>query len=292
MAWLRLILNPADAMAFRRAVERPRRGVGEVLQSAIAVNAAARGGNIMAAARAVSSSSLGTAKSRAGLGVMCELVEYWAAENAGRYPGDLIRDVIERSGLREFYAGAGGPENISAVENLYEVVNAASSYASGELREFVEASTLEAVTADKAEQDLLTIATLHGAKGLEWRGVWMAGLEDGLLPNTRALDEEGGEDEERRLAYVGMTRAKMLLTLTVVASRYMNGTRTSPQVSRFLDRAAAHYLFADHTSADGGRAARMARSGGRASFGGTGGGRPIPNFGAQIPVSSKFPRHP
>jgi DNA helicase-2/ATP-dependent DNA helicase PcrA len=238
----------------------------------------------------------GNARSRAGLLSMCELVSRAAQEADTRAPRELVRDILEDSGLREFYGAAGTPESVSAVENLFEVINAASSYEDGQLREFVEASTIEAVAADTGEKDLLTIATLHGAKGLEWRGVYLGGFEDGLLPYGRALSEEGGEDEERRLAYVGITRAKALLTLTIVSSRFLNGERISQRVSRFLDRAGKYYSLADHTSPDGGMAARMAASG-RATFGARPGGfaaRPTAGFGSRRPgtAPSGFPRRP
>ena len=298
MAWLRLVLNPADEMAFVRAVERPRRGVGDILQETILSNARARGGNVLAAARAVADPAFGfgNTRSRAGLVAMCELVARAAQDADTRAPRDLVRDILEDSGLREFYGAAGTPEAVSAQENLFEVVNAASSYEDGQLREFVEASTIEAVATDTDEKDLLTIATLHGAKGLEWRGVYLGGFEDGLLPYSRALSEEGGEDEERRLAYVGITRAKALLTMTVVSSRFLNGERLSQRVSRFLDRAGARYALADHTSPDGGMAARLAASG-RAPFGARPGGfasRPTAGLGARRPGSAptRFPRHP
>ena len=299
MSWLRLILNPADEMAFKRAVEHPKRGVGDVLQEAITGNAHASGGHVLNSARLVSESTLGTTKARAGLKEMCELVTYWSGEIDSRYPGDVIRDVIERSGLRASYgASADSAEGLSAIENLFEVVNAASNYETGQLREFVEANTLEAVPADASDADQLVIATLHGAKGLEWRGVWLAGFEEGLLPSGRALQEEGGEDEERRLAYVGITRAKKMLTLTITASRFLNGERFSPRASRFLDHASSRYALADHTTPDGGMAARMAKAGVRpygsrptAGFGS--GSRPTSGFGSRSnPSAPRFPRHP
>ena len=305
MAWLRLVLNPADEMAFVRAVERPRRGVGDVLQETILSNARVRGGNVVAAARAVADPAfgLGNTRSRAGLVAMCEIIGAAAGGVDTRAPRDLVRNILEDSGLREFYGAAGTPESVSAVENLFEVVNAASSYEDGQLREFVEASTIEAVATDSGEKDQMTISTLHGAKGLEWRGVYLCGFEDGLLPYARALNEDGGEDEERRLAYVGITRAKALLTLTAVSSRFLNGERLSQRVSRFLDRAGASYALADHTSPDGGAAARMAASGRtpfgapRSGFGARPGGfaaRPTAGLRPNRPGSSatRFPRHP
>jgi DNA helicase-2/ATP-dependent DNA helicase PcrA len=120
----------------------------------------------------------------------------------------------------------------------------------------VESIVLEATAVENditdEERERLTIATLHGAKGLEWKGVWLAGFEEDLLPYRRALEEDGGEEEERRLAYVGITRAKNRLSLTTVEQRFLNGNRTTGEPSRFLARAGRFYALADHTSAKNG----------------------------------------
>jgi DNA helicase-2/ATP-dependent DNA helicase PcrA len=295
LAWLRLILNPADEMAFVRAVAKPRRGVGETLLKIILNNAKLRRGNVVEAARAVSvTEHLGSAKSRAGLKEMCDLLTIWSLEEAEKKPYDLIREIIEKSGLRAFHEKAAeAGDSGRAVENLFQVVNAAAHYEAGQLRDMVESIVLEAEAVENdttdEERERLSIATLHGAKGLEWKGVWLAGFEEDLLPYRRALEEDGGEEEERRLAYVGITRAKNRLSLTTVEQRFLNGNRTTGEPSRFLARAGRFYALADHTTAKNGYARPF---GGSRPYGAASGARPFggsqPSAGAQPYANQPF----
>src|SRR5207244_3203702 len=152
---------------------------------------------------------------------------------------ELLERVLDRSGYRIALEAERTIESQGRLENLQELVGVAQEYQhtasepslSGFLQEISLYSDQDAI---RGEQSLVTLMTLHNAKGLEFRAVFMIGMEEGIFPHSRSL-EEGGVEEERRLAYVGMTRAKERLTLTHASSRSLWGARAYNLPSRFLD---------------------------------------------------------
>ena len=233
LAWLRVIVNPRDALGWRRALGEPKRKIGDRLISAVAAVADADGGNWQAAALTVATGTEGTAAGRTALAEFARVIELWHAESDSRLAGLLVSEVLTRSGLTSSHDDA-TVEGVARLENLQEVINAASPYGEGGLSAFLEAAALEESAAERQTGDTLIIATLHAAKGLEWKVVWLAGVEERLLPHASSLDEPAELEEERRLAYVGVTRARRRLTLTAAASRFVNGQRNEQQVSRFV----------------------------------------------------------
>lgn len=243
LAWLRVIVNPRDALGWRRALGEPKRKIGERLVAAVAAVADSHGGDWMAAARVVAAGAEGTAAGRAALAEFADRIETWHPEADSRLAGLLVAEVLERSGLARSHDAA-SVEGVARLENLQEVINAASPYGQGGLGDFLEAAALEESAAERQSGDTLIIATLHAAKGLEWKVVWLAGAEEGLLPHASSLDDPAELEEERRLAYVGVTRARRRLTLTAAASRFVNGARTEQRVSRFVRDAAGSLRMA------------------------------------------------
>jgi DNA helicase II / ATP-dependent DNA helicase PcrA len=238
LAYLRLVTNPADDLAFRRALGAPPRGVGRTTLGRLEeLAAAARMPLLATASRAPD--ELGGRAGRA-LGDFVRLVERLRAEAAAPGPlGARVAAVIDGTGLREALRREGTSEAESRLENLDELVVAAEEFAArpegGDLGGFLDSVALIA-DVDELEEPraAVTLMTLHSAKGLEFPAVFLTGLEEGVFPHGRALDDEDGVEEERRLAYVGLTRAKERLFLSYAAERRLGGYAGLREPSRFL----------------------------------------------------------
>ncbi|MEP6690161.1 MAG: UvrD-helicase domain-containing protein [Gemmatimonadaceae bacterium] len=242
MSYLRLIANPADDEAFLRAVQVPKRGLGDTTIDALAEQA--RGANMPLLAAATDASLVGALRNaaRAPLlafaGVITQLRSL--AERAS--VDELLRELIERIGYGE-YLRAEGPEGAERLENVRELItSAAETVADDEgevgltpLDHFLQrASLVAAVDQHDPSADAIVMMTLHNAKGLEFPIVFITGLEEGLFPLSRAHDEPHLLEEERRLFYVGITRAEQKLYLSHARSRRRNG-ETMPSIpSSFL----------------------------------------------------------
>jgi ATP-dependent DNA helicase UvrD/PcrA len=238
LAYLRLVTNPADDLAFRRALGSPPRGIGRTTLGRLEEIAAAAGTPLLAAA-ARASEEIGGRTSRA-LREFVRLMERLAAAAATAGPlGELVEAIVDGSGLRDALRREGTAEAESRLENLAELVVAAEEFAArpegGDLGGFLDSVAL---IADVDElQDArpgVTLMTLHSAKGLEFPAVFLTGLEEGVFPHGRALDDDEGVEEERRLAYVGLTRAKERLFLSYAAERRLGGYAGLREPSRFL----------------------------------------------------------
>jgi DNA helicase-2/ATP-dependent DNA helicase PcrA len=228
--------------------------MGDKLISAVAEASQLNGGDWPAAMRQIGASKAGNAAGREALLRFAGLRDEWARSASRLNAGSLAAIVLEGSRLVES-VNDGTDEGISRAENLAEVVNAASLYGVGELGRFIEAATLDAEMANRATGVSLTIATLHGAKGLEWSIVRLVGCEEGLLPNSRAetLDDY---EEERRLFYVGVTRAKRNLVMSAVRMRTLDGHREQRTLSRFVREVRSDDLVDLQRIAPSARAAR------------------------------------
>ncbi|MHC4915598.1 MAG: ATP-dependent helicase, partial [Planctomycetota bacterium] len=240
LAYLRLAVNPSDEVSFRRAVNRPPRGMGAGAQARLVSGAAARGCSLMAAARSSEVREALPPRARKCLESFVAVID--AAGGAETYPVEpVIRTILEESGLLERFAAQ---EETDRVENLNELAAAAGEYdfvnPDGSLAGFLEQVALVADIDrwdEKAER--VSLMTLHAAKGLEFPVVFVTGLEEGLLPHFRNMGwnaEPGREDieEERRLLYVGMTRAREELVLTLARSRRRFGPSQAASASRFI----------------------------------------------------------
>ena len=256
LAYLRLVANRGDDAAFERAVNTPARGIGE--RTLDEVRRLARNARVSlwgAAMLATQGTDL-AGRARNALAAFMALVEQLAGETAELDLAERVDHVLVRSGLREHWAkeSRGGLDSESRTENLDELVSVASRFVCridddeategmSELVAFLSYAALEAGEGQvEAGEDGVQLMTLHSAKGLEFPLVFLAGLEEGLFPSNRSLDESGRLEEERRLAYVGITRARQKLVLTYAEARRLHGQDMYGIPSRFLREIPASLL--------------------------------------------------
>ncbi|WP_019585812.1 ATP-dependent helicase [Deinococcus apachensis] len=244
LAYARLAINPDDDVALRRIIGRPRRGIGDTALERLMEWARVNGTSILTAcANAVERGIL----DRGGQKPVefAELIHAMSAAADNYEPGPFLRYVIETSGYLDLLRQE-GQEGQVRMENLEELVNAAEEWSQtneGTIQDFLDdAALLSSVDDMRAKQenrdvpeDAVTLMTLHNAKGLEFPAVFIVGTEEGLLPSKNALIEPGGIEEERRLFYVGITRAMERLFLTAAQNRMQYGKTNATEDSRFLE---------------------------------------------------------
>jgi DNA helicase-2/ATP-dependent DNA helicase PcrA len=238
IAYLQVLDNPSDAVSLTRIANRPRRGIGDTSLARLASYAATTGVSLWEALGRGDEAGLGTAAIRAVTGLK-GVLESLMAQAQDQTVAQVVESVIERSGYREMLEAERTIEAQGRLENLQELVGVAREYDEGEgersLSSFLqEISLYSDQDALRGEQSLVTLMTIHNAKGLEFRAVFLIGMEEGIFPHARSIEEQGIE-EERRLAYVGMTRAMERLTLTHAMARSLYGRRDYNLPSRFLD---------------------------------------------------------
>jgi DNA helicase-2/ATP-dependent DNA helicase PcrA len=234
LAYLRLVVNPDDVMAFERVVNVPARGVGAATLDALRRHGDTHGRSLPQAARSLPDDL--TKRARIALEAFNSMIDEAREQRERLDPADHVGWLLERSGLLALYDGD-DEERVVRRENLQQLASAVAeaSERGQALEEFLDAVALLEDTDEDAAHDAVSLMTLHSAKGLEFDVVVLAGLEDGLLPHASSRDEPDGLEEERRLAYVGMTRARRWLALTAARSRFLFGQRTATRLSRFLD---------------------------------------------------------
>jgi DNA helicase-2/ATP-dependent DNA helicase PcrA len=238
LAYLTALDNPSDAVALMRVANRPRRGIGDTSIRRLVTHADALGIWFWEALADPEAAGLAPASARAVRGFRTLLESLLSAAQELRVD-ELLDAVLDRSGMIAAYEAERTIEARGRVENLQELVGVAREYRqrtetpslSGFLQEISLASDQDAL---RGEEGLVTLMTLHNAKGLEFRAVYVIGLEEGIFPHIRAI-EENEVEEERRLCYVGMTRAMERLTLTHAMARTLWGRRSYNLQSRFLD---------------------------------------------------------
>jgi DNA helicase-2/ATP-dependent DNA helicase PcrA len=235
LAYLRVVAQPADDLAFERIVNVPKRGLGEATISQIHATARALGVPMLEAAGNLAESDELKPKPRAALREVSANFARWQEALEVKPHTELAEMILEESGYTEMWKNDRSAEAPGRLENLKELIRSMEEYES--LRSFLEHVALVMDTEQNAELDAVSIMTLHSAKGLEFETVFLPGWEEGLFPHQRALDEGGrsGLEEERRLAYVGLTRAKRNLHLWFVSNRRIHGLWQSTIPSRFLD---------------------------------------------------------
>ncbi len=240
VAYLNLLVNPQDAEAFVRVANSPRRGIGQTSLSRVRAFADAEGVPIWEAALRADETGVATA-ARKALGRFMSTMERLRERVEGEAPvGDLVAELLSETGYMEALQAERTIEAQGRMENLEELVRVAREYDAtapegGSLGEFLQQIALLA-DADTIRDDegLVTLMTLHNAKGLEFPIVFIIGMEEGIFPHSRAV-EEGNVEEERRLCYVGLTRAMRDLTLTMARRRNSFGAQSYGARSRFLD---------------------------------------------------------
>jgi DNA helicase-2/ATP-dependent DNA helicase PcrA len=245
LAYLRLIANPADDEAFLRVVNVPRRGIGDASLAVLARAAAGWHKPMLESARQASTLSDLRPNVREGLAAVASLVDRLRESVGQADPATALETILATTGYEQYLAEEGS-EGLERIENVRELVAGAAAWAEVQDPELLEniGSPVERfltqaallTPADEAREDPgVTLTTTHMAKGLEWPIVALAGLEDGLFPLGRSTEQPGGVEEERRLAYVGLTRARERLYLSWARTRYRNGRLELAEPSRFLD---------------------------------------------------------
>ncbi len=241
LAYLRLVASRHDDASFERVVNMPARGIGARTVEALRTAARHSQDSLWGAARKLIDGNQLPARAAGAVSDFMALIER-LAEEADEQPLEVQTEVIiEKSGLLEHYRRDKTDRAQTRVENLEELVTAAKQFEPDELNEgdrliaFLSHAALEAGDEQAAEwEDCVHLMTLHAAKGLEFPLVFLAGMEEGLFPHQRSSDDAGKIEEERRLCYVGMTRAKRVLVLSHAESRRLHGQEYFPAPSRFL----------------------------------------------------------
>ena len=243
LAYLRLVTNRDSDPAFERVVNVPPRGIGARTVEIVRQQARTDNTSLWTAAKALTTSEGLPARARGALAVFVDLIDQLALDSADHDLPEKIDLAISRSGLIDHYRKERGEKAITRVENLEELVSAGRNFESeadddsavDELADFLAHAALEAGEGQAAEwEDCVQLMSLHSAKGLEFPLVFLCGMEEGLFPHQRSIDEPGGLEEERRLCYVGMTRAMEQLYLTCAEVRRLYGRENTTSPSRFL----------------------------------------------------------
>ena len=243
MAYFRLAVSPEDDLAFERVVNLPKRGLGDKAQQDIQRAARAAQTSLLGGARALLAAGAIGGKGAGQLRGFCDGVDRWHSRTliAGGNHIELAEMILDESGYTEMWQNDKTPEAPGRLENLKELVKALEQFDG--LQGFLEHVALIMDNESEEAEEKISIMTLHAAKGLEFPVIFLPGWEDGLFPSQRSMDESGlkGLEEERRLAYVGITRAEVLCSISFASNRRVYGQWQSQLPSRFIDE-----LPADH----------------------------------------------
>jgi len=261
LAYLRVVANPDDALSLRRIINTPARGVGKTTFERVVALAEERGVPLFEAFRMALNTGLLKKTRVAGFMEACDSFK----GDAGREPlSELAMRLLEDTGYIFMWQDQPGEEAAARVENLFELISAIKDFeraggaapgvqgedgapyqgdALSTLSAFLDAvSLISDVDSYEGAADRLTLMTLHSAKGLEFKGVFLVGMEEGLFPHSRSSDDPDELEEERRLCYVGMTRARERLYLSSARARTIYGEKRYQMRSRFVDEIPGEYI--------------------------------------------------
>ncbi len=237
MAYFRLAVSPEDDLAFERIVNTPKRGLGDKAVQTIQRTARGNGVSLVEGARLVCQGKLLGGKGLKELTILVAAIDRWAGQVRAEADThvELAEMILDESGYTGFWQNDKTPEAPGRLENLKELVKALENFEN--LQGFLEHVSLIMDNETEEQGEKVSIMTLHAAKGLEFPAVFLPGWEDGLFPSQRSMDESGlkGLEEERRLAYVGITRAEEICTISFAANRRVYGQWQSAMPSRFID---------------------------------------------------------
>jgi DNA helicase-2/ATP-dependent DNA helicase PcrA len=237
MAYFRLAVSPDDDLAFERIVNTPKRGLGDKAVQTIQRTARANGVSLHEGARLAVDGGLIKGKGATELRTLVQSIDRWHGQVVAESDThvELAEMILDESGYTTMWQNDKTPEAPGRLENLKELVKALENF--DNLQGFLEHIALIMDNETEDAEEKVTIMTLHAAKGLEYPCVFLPGWEDGLFPSQRSMDESGlkGLEEERRLAYVGITRAERLCTISFAANRRVYGQWQSQLPSRFID---------------------------------------------------------
>ncbi|SPP93760.1 ATP-dependent helicase [Bradyrhizobium vignae] len=258
LAYLRVINSPADDLAFERIVNTPKRGLGDATVQMLHDHARKRRIPLFEAARAVVETDELKPKARGSLRDLISQLDRWRAQREVTAHTDLAQIVLDESGYTEMWQKDRSADAAGRLENLKELVRSMEEFEN--LQGFLEHISLVMDREGGAEDDAVSLMTLHSAKGLEFDNVFLPGWEEGLFPSQRTLDEQGraGLEEERRLGHVGLTRARRRAKIYFATNRRIHGTWSTTIPSRFLDELPAANV-------------EITESKGGSAWGGTGG---------------------
>jgi DNA helicase-2/ATP-dependent DNA helicase PcrA len=258
LAYLRVINSPADDLAFERIVNVPKRGLGDATVQMLHDHARKRRIPLFEAARAVVETDELKPKARGALRDLVLQFDRWRTQREVTSHTELAEIVLDESGYTEMWQKDRSADAAGRLDNLKELVRSMEEFEN--LQGFLEHISLVMDREGAADAEAVSLMTLHSAKGLEFENVFLPGWEEGLFPSQRTLDEQGraGLEEERRLAHVGLTRARRRAKLYFATNRRIHGTWTTTIPSRFLDE-----LPADHVE--------ITESKGGSGWGGAGG---------------------
>lgn len=251
LAYLRVIAQPADDLAFERIYNTPKRGLGQKSLEKVHVHARRRSIPLAAAAVEIADTDELPARARNTFMALMRDFKRWRDMAAHITPAELIRTVLDESGYTQALQADRTAESAGRLENLTELARAIEDYET--LGDFLEHVSL--IMDNDAADDIekVTIMTMHAAKGLEFDHVFLPGWEEGVFPSQRALDEGGlaSLEEERRLAYVAITRARRRCTILHAANRRIYGQWTSSIPSRFIAELPAEHIESETTMSGG-----------------------------------------
>jgi DNA helicase-2/ATP-dependent DNA helicase PcrA len=235
LAYLRVINSPADDLAFERILNVPKRGLGDATAQLLHDHARKRRIPLFEAARAVVETDELKPKARGSLRDLVLQFDRWRAQREVTAHTDLAEIVLDESGYTEMWQKDRSADAAGRLDNLKELVRSMEEFEN--LQGFLEHIALVMDRDGESDDDAVSLMTLHSAKGLEFDNVFLPGWEEGLFPSQRTLDEQGraGLEEERRLAHVGLTRARRRAKIYFATNRRIHGTWTTTIPSRFLD---------------------------------------------------------
>jgi DNA helicase-2/ATP-dependent DNA helicase PcrA len=242
LAYLRLVNQPADDLAFERILNTPRRGIGSATVQQLHALARAERLPLVEAARVLCAGDQLRPAARNALAGFIAALDRWRAQAEGIEHTDLVQIVLDESGYTAMWQADRSADAAGRLENLKELVVAMAEFEN--LGGFLEHVSLVMDNAAEAGGDVVNLMTLHSAKGLEFDTVFLPGFEEGLFPNQRALEENGATalEEERRLAYVGLTRARHRAHISFAANRRIHGQWIDTIRSRFVDELPAEHV--------------------------------------------------
>ena len=242
LSYLRLVRSRDDDLAFDRIVNKPKRGLGDKALQTLHKTARAHGVPLMTASRiALEADDLHAAAKRALLNFV-DTVDRWARDAKDMAPADLAELILEESGYIEMWKNSKNPQAPGKLDNLKEVIQAVSEFDT--LEGYLDHVALVAERSEESHDGQIWLMTLHAAKGLEFPVVFLPGWEEEIFPSKRSLDEKGNAalEEERRLAYVGITRAEESCRISFAANRQIYGRWQAAMPSRFIDELPEEYV--------------------------------------------------